>query len=114
MRSQWALRVHGGCINPKGAHVSFEIYAPPLEAIYETGFVKVCVDSVCVYRKEWDGYLLGAERCVRDEVLKSRYWKWIESRYEANLRLIEEDKRNDLAADAERAKLLYGAAINRL
>jgi|GEM_PF-5183354 len=114
LRSQWAVRASGSCINPKGAMVTFEIYAPPLDAIYECGFVKVTVDTILVYRRDWDGYILAPERNVRDEVLKSPYWKWIESRYEANLQFIEVERRNELAEDAARSSQLFGAAMDKL
>jgi hypothetical protein len=114
VQSQWAVRASGTCINPKGAMVTFEIYAPPLDAIYESGHVKVTVDTVPVYRRDWDGYELGPHKSVRVEVLKSPYWKWIESRYESNLCLLEEAKRNEMAEDAGRMSQLYGVAMNKL
>ena len=112
--SRWPLRVNGTCMNPKGATVAIEIGAPPPEAVHESGFIKVTVDAVCVYRQVWDAYSLAPGRSVRDEVLRSPYWRWIESRYNANLHFLEQRRRDEMAEEAARTSVLYEEAISKL
>jgi hypothetical protein len=114
VHSHWSLRATGTCINHKGAAVTFEVFAPPTGPGYESGYVKVTVDTICVFRQEWDGYELGPDRSVREEVLRSPYWKWIEARYEANLLRVEELRRNEMAAEEARVSSLYDEAIEKL
>ena len=97
LESRWTLRVTGTCVNPKGAKVSLDIYAPPPESAYESGYVEVKVDTVRVYRKAWDSFQLGPGHTARKEVLRSPYWKWVEPLYEANLRALEHARLSDRA-----------------
>ena len=110
----WSLKVSGSCVNPKRALVSIDIYAPPPDAEYEVGYVEVKCDTIRVYRREWDGFRLSSLTTVRAEVLRSPFWKWIEPKYETNLRALERDRRSDREVDEERDGKLYEQAMLKL